>query len=348
MTHKLYGWREIRKDFKQTLVLGNGASIAVDKWFSYTSLYDEASEALLLNEQVQRLFKHYSTTDFEFVLRLVWRAHQINKLFGVEDKEVAAAYIDIRESLIKVVQRVHVSYSRAVEHLPSIAGFLHRFKTIVSLNYDLLVYWAMLYGNNILGGTWFKDCFINADRSFKDDYRFLSKPHGSMTGATLVFYPHGNLVLATNFLGQETKICSDQQADLLENIVRRWKIEDSTPLFVSEGSSDQKLGAIHRNGYLRTIYNDVLGRLPEKQAICVYGWSMSLHDHHLIEVIGKSKPAKLAISVFTGSSDWEKSCGQLQRRLDQTLGFKHCEVFFYDSQSDECWVKNRPFEKALR
>ena len=72
-----------------------------------------------------------------------------------------------------------------------------------------------------------------------------------MTGTTLVFYPHGNLVLATNFLGQETKICSDQQADLLENIIRQWKIEDSTPLFVSEGSSDQKLGAIHRNGYLR-------------------------------------------------------------------------------------------------
>ena len=66
---------------------------------------------------------------------------------------------------------------------------------------------------------------------------------------------------------------------------------------------------------------------------------MSLQDHHLIEVIGKSKPAKLAISVFTGSSDWEKSCEHLQRRLDQAFGFKYCEVFFYDSQSDECWVK---------
>jgi len=278
MAQKLYDWREIRDQFKETLVLGNGASIAVDQCFSYTSLYDEASKNLLLNDQVQKLFKHYSTTDFEFVLRLVWRAHQINKLFGVEDKEVAAAYIDIRESLIKVVQKVHVSYAQAAEHLPSIAGFLHSFKTVISLNYDLLVYWAMLYGNNVLSGTWFKDCFINADHSFRDDYRFLREPHGNMTGSTLVFYPHGNLVLATNFLGQETKICSDQQADLLENIVRRWEIEDSTPLFVSEGSTDQKLGAIHRNGYLRMIYNDVLGRLPEKRAICIYGWSMSLQD----------------------------------------------------------------------
>lgn len=347
MTQKVYAWKEIRGDFKQTLVLGNGASIAVDKCFSYTSLYDEASKMLLLNEQVQKLFKYYATTDFEFVLRLVWRAHQINKLFGVEDKEVAEAYFKIRESLIKVVQKVHVSYAQAAESLPAIAGFLHRFKTVISLNYDLLVYWAMLYGNNVIDGPWFKDCFINDDHSFRDDYHFLRDPYGKAKGATLVFYPHGNLVLATNFLGQETKICSDQQADLLENIVNRWEVEDSTPLFVSEGSSDQKLGAIHRNGYLRTIYNDVLGRLPEKQAICVYGWSMSGQDRHLIEAIGQSKPQKLAISVFTGSPDWEKSCEQLQTRVGQVFGFKYCEVLFYDSQSDECWVRNRPIEEII-
>ena len=141
MTQKVYAWKEIRGDFKQTLVLGNGASIAVDKCFSYTSLYDEASKMLLLNEQVQKLFKYYATTDFEFVLRLVWRAHQINKLFGVEDKEVAEAYFQIRESLIKVVQKVHVSYAQSAESLPAIAGFLHRFKTVISLKVQCRLEW---------------------------------------------------------------------------------------------------------------------------------------------------------------------------------------------------------------
>ncbi len=342
MAEKLYSWTDIRDIFKHTLVLGNGASIAVDSCFSYTSLYDEASKALLLNDAIKKLFSHYSTTDFEFILRLVWRTHQINSLFAVKDDAVSAAYSQIRESLIKTVQQVHVGYAQAVDHLPAIAGFLRRFKSVISLNYDLLIYWAMLHGNKALGGPWFKDCFIHKDRTFEDDFDFLRKPYGKVEGATLVFYPHGNLVLATSFLGQETKICSDEKADLLENIIKRWNLNDSTPLFVSEGSSSQKLQAIHRNGYLRTIYNDLLKDLDENPSICVYGWSMSDQDIHLLEAIGKNKPKYLAVSVYSGSDNWQGFCEKVRSQINKVFGFKYCKVFFFDSQSDACWLNCTP------
>ena len=144
MSEKLYQWAEIRDDFKHTLVLGNGASIAVDSCFSYRSLYEEAEKALLLNDAIKKLFNHYSTQDFEFVLRLVWRAHQINSLFAIEDTPVADAYLQVRDSLIQTVQRVHVDYGQAADYLPSIAGFLHRFRNVLSIDYIPQMHFRML------------------------------------------------------------------------------------------------------------------------------------------------------------------------------------------------------------
>ena len=38
--------------------------------------------------------------------------------------------------------------------------FLRGFDTVISLNYDLLVYWTMTYGLDIQDGHLFKDCFL--------------------------------------------------------------------------------------------------------------------------------------------------------------------------------------------
>lgn len=335
---KIYKWNEIKDNFKHTIILGNGASIAIDRCFAYASLYEEASKAVLLNAELQQLFTHYKTTDFEFIMQLLWRTHQINNLLGVHDEAVAAAYSSVRDSLIKTVQRVHVSYGAAAPHIPAIGAFLRSFKNVVSLNYDLLVYWAMLHTNKSQGGPVFKDCFIHEDRTFEEDVEWLRKPYGKANSSTLVFYPHGNLILATNYQGQETKICSDQNADLLETIVKRWSVSDSTPLFVSEGESAQKLQSINRNSYLHTVYTDIIQELDDGSAICVYGWSMSEQDDHLLKAIGKNKPRFLAVSVYMQSEKWPEFCEYVRGQLEKTYGFKFCTVLFFDSQSAGCWI----------
>ena len=344
---KLADWNYIRHRFDHTIVLGNGASIAIDQCFAYASLYEEASKRLLLDAPLGGLFERYKTTDFEFILSILWRTHQINDLFKVHDDEVAKAYSLLREALIQTVQQVHVGYAAAVDHLPAIGRFLRQFKNVISLNYDLLTYWAMLNTNQSLGGAWFKDCFIHEGRAFEDDYEWLRKPYGKVSGTTLVFYPHGNLILATDILGRETKIVSDEKTDLLETIVNRWSVTDATPLFVSEGTSTQKLQSIHRNGYLRTVYNNVVQDLGENAAICVYGWSMSSQDQHLLEALGKNKPKHLAVSVYTGS-DPQVFCNEVRARLEKTYGFKYTNIVFFDSQSEgmldkglEQWLTRR-------
>ncbi len=153
----------------------------------------------------------------------------------------------------------------------------------------------------------------------------------------MVFYPHGNLVLATNVIGEELKLCAKENGVLLDNIVARWSASDSTPLFVSEGDSDQKLRAINRNVYLHTIYNSVMKRLG-KPNVCVYGWALGKQDKHLIEAIGASCPRKLAISVYTGDPNHLKHCQMLLDELPKFFGLKYTDIYFYDSTSEGCWI----------
>ena len=169
MKEKIHNWSDISSHFKKTIVLGNGASIAVDNCFAYRSLFDEAISTVLLSSNAGKLFNQFKTKDFELILRMIRNAHHVNDAFGIEDDPVTQAYDEIRESLIKTVQRVHVPYTEALRHIPSIAQFLKQFDTVINLNYDLLVYWAMLHANTILGGYWFKDCFVGDYRTFKDD-----------------------------------------------------------------------------------------------------------------------------------------------------------------------------------
>jgi hypothetical protein len=74
--------------------------------------------------------------------------------------------------------------------VPAEGTFASAFPTVVSLNYDLTLYWAMLLFN-AANGSWFKDAFH--DGEFQTDWEYLLRPYGHAAGATLVFYPHGSL-----------------------------------------------------------------------------------------------------------------------------------------------------------
>ena len=98
---KLCQWSDLARDFKDGIILGNGASIAVDDHFSYKSLYKEATGSVSLDSGVTTIFESYKTHDFELVLGGLSTAHQVNVALGVHDVEVVGAYIRVRDALIK-------------------------------------------------------------------------------------------------------------------------------------------------------------------------------------------------------------------------------------------------------
>lgn len=147
MPHRIYEWGDISGNYRAgSLLLGNGASMSIDERFGYTSLIDYARENGLLTQDVQQLFNFFNTSDFELVLRLVWQASNVNRSLLIPDERTHVAYVRVRECLIASVRNVHPEYQEISEHIPAIYNFLKNFRTIISLNYDLILYWSIMYG----------------------------------------------------------------------------------------------------------------------------------------------------------------------------------------------------------
>ena len=104
----IFQWKDISKDFADCLILGNGASMAVDSSFSYKNLFAEAEDTGLITKDVSSIFDHLKTKDFELVLRILWHAYHVNQALGLEEDRTTRAYDSVRKSLIKAVRSIHV------------------------------------------------------------------------------------------------------------------------------------------------------------------------------------------------------------------------------------------------
>ncbi|SDX79449.1 protein of unknown function [Nitrosomonas halophila] len=255
MPFHINNWNEVSRHYTGALLLGNGASRAVDDRFDYGSLVQHAFDHGLLAGDVQNLFRFFQTEDFELVLRLVWQASNVNKSLNIPDNQTHNAYVRVRDTLIQAVRDVHPEYQDVSVKIPIIYEFVKRFDTVISLNYDLILYWAVMYGLDIQDRCSLKDCFVQG--VFDEDWRRLRQPINGNNSVTLAFYPHGSLVLARNLVESEFKLTGNG-IGLLEAILQGWETEQYVPLFVSEGTAQQKIKSIHGSSYLSTIYREVL------------------------------------------------------------------------------------------
>lgn len=285
-----------------------------------------------LNEDLEKIFEYFNTSDFEFILRMLWHANKINESLTIQEEKTKLAYDTIKNALIQSVRTNHPKISKIDINLPKIWNYLSQYSEIYSLNYDLLIYWALLLGNESLG-THFKDCFISGE--FKSDWEELRKPYGSAKNVSLVFYPHGNLALETDILGLEKKVKTQKQIDLLDTIFERWNQGLSIPLFVSEGTSTQKLNTIKRSNYLTEIYYNAFSKISGN--LLIYGWSLSEQDTHLINALNSETISKICISVFTQNAYMQDEIIRIENLLKKK-GFKEEDIIFVDSNSNELWI----------
>lgn len=334
MPFEIRPWEAISRNYGCTILLGNGASIAVSPSFTYESLLRYAFEQHLLPEDARRLFEFFQTDDFELVLRIVWQASNVNRSLQIPDQRTHAAYVRVRDCLIQAVRDIHPEYDQISAYLPSIYQFLKNFRTVISLNYDLVVYWAMTYGLNIDDQHAFKDCFVGGGL-FSDNWQRFRQPIGRERSTTLVFYAHGSLALCRNLVEQELKI-HNGNAGLLEAILELWQSERFVPLFVSEGTWPQKVTSIQSSYYLSTIYREVLA--SQRNTLVVYGWGFGEQDLHLLQRMNSTGITRVAVSVFRGDQVY---CNRVHQTVRDTLG-AHVEVEFFDSESPGCWIQPAP------
>ena len=319
-------WNEIAGEFRGAgLILGNGASIAFDEErFSYSSILTEARNLGRITPALEKVFQLMNTTDFERVLQGLWQANYINSVLGVRNPRLTGIYRGVQRALIETVRHIHgnVPHNSLAERLDKAADFLSQFRIVLSLNYDVLVYWAMMKGNDRLKNH-FADCFKN--QLFQYDWENYHNGYN-----TLVFYPHGNLILGRDINGVEYKIHAEDISNLIETIILEWTEEKRAPVFVSEGTSEQKKITINRSPYLSTVFNEVIPKIGEK--VVIYGWALSEQDNHIIKVIKNGSIRKFAISAHGASNRYEENCARIRRELN---GF---EVVFFNTESEGCWI----------
>ncbi|WP_155242651.1 DUF4917 family protein [Dickeya zeae] len=236
--YEIKEWSSIKSDFSRFLILGNGASISIDNKFRYDSLLEKAYEKEFISRKGKALFDSFKTHDFESILRMLWYSCRVNEALGIEENITRESYDETRNALIKVVRDIHPLHENVSKYFECASSFLRGFDVIFSLNYDLLLYWIMLYSNNCHRSHAFKDCFDGQE--FSDKWRKYREPIYGQKKTTLVFYPHGNLILVKKDEVEGKIISRVDGKYLLDEILDKWEREDCIPQFISEGGVDAK------------------------------------------------------------------------------------------------------------
>ena len=115
-----------------------------------------------------------------------------------------------------------------------------------------------------------------------------------------VLFLHGALHLFIDAAGNTRK----RQNDGIYNILELFRLargqRRTTPLFVTEGSSEQKLRSIQQSDNLTFALREFEAN---EKPLVVIGQSLSEEDKHLIEAIQKYGKRQVAIGIYSNDSD---------------------------------------------
>jgi len=294
---KLLNYSEIDNGAKNNLLLGNGFSIGVSRSFSYRSLLSVGKDNGYLHHKVSQLFDELNTSDFEFILDQLMITANINRVIGLDFDMPTTYYSSVRDALIHCIRKIHPDfYSVESKWIKKVAAELSEFKRVFTTNYDLLLYWIVADG----GFSKFTDFFWSSGLTFDE---FNTDIWGNKTA---ILYLHGALFLyLDSFYIKKIK----RTQDLLSSIEASLR-GGNLPVFVSEGTSNEKLRSIARNSYLSFAFR----QLKEvKTGITIFGHSLSPVDNHIVDAIIKNGSFQhIAYSIYVG----DKSSDQIQNEVD--------------------------------
>lgn len=309
---KLEDWPDVESDGPwPALLLGNGSSIAVWRDFGYDRLFDEAPLTLADKQLFRALGR---TTNFELVLDALRVSRLVCKQLAHADQEVLQRYDSVRDALIAAVNDVHVPWSTALPDLKAIGEALVEHDAVYSTNYDLLAYWALMALER--PRDW-GDAFWNDGLLFDD---VNVEPRWSMT---MIHYLHGGLHIYRTKSGATVKRQAPVGRTLLDLLGTKYRGSD-VPLFVSEGSSDDKMRVIRSSDYLSFAYGELE---DEDRQIVVFGNSLSDQDAHLVRAINRWPKRSLAIAI---RSNRPLRIIETKTRLQQAL---RGPLRFFDSET---------------
>jgi hypothetical protein len=324
---------------KRHVLLGNGFSRACrDDIFAYDALFDRA-DFTALSSEVRTAFDVLGTRDFEFVMRALRSGAELVALYagssGAAASNMRSDADELRTLLARTIAGNHPDRPSDIPNSRYLAcrAFLRNFAHIYTLNYDLLLYWALMQSD--LG-----DAPLRCDDGFRQPEEGPA-PYVTWevqkTDQQNIHYIHGALHIfdAGHELQKYTWV--NTQTALI-NQIRDALSAEKYPVFVAEGEWKAKLDRIQHSGFLNRAYRS-FGKIGN--ALFIFGHSMAEHDDHVLKLIETGKVSTLWVGLF-GDPD-SASNQSIRVRADRIATAramrkgKSLTVHFYDALSAKPW-----------
>lgn len=328
---------------KRHLLLGNGFSIALKPdIFSYASLYDNADFSAV--PHVKKLFEALGTQDFEIVIKHLLDAAKVVEVYRPLAVTLARSLRRdaeaIKDALVAAIAKRHPDkpFDITNSQYAACRRFVATFDHIFTLNYDVLLYWALMQDK-------VDRLILQHDDGFRHPKDDPEKPWVSWQqgNSATVSYLHGALHLFDAGAEITKYTWSKTEKPIVEQI-RAALDEEKYPLFVAEGESRAKLERILHNGYLHKALRSFEGCcVSTKNALVVFGHSLAANDRHILRCISEGGCSDLVVSLFgdpasKGNQAVISNALALQAERGPAKGKRPAlRVTFYDAASARVW-----------
>lgn len=343
MTHyQFLSYNEVlvrTENTRRYLLLGNGFSIAYDKIFSFKNLFDHAVNKSLIgiNSPLYNMFLYdFKTYDFERVIKkleesiiVYFRYHNYpyynNNLYKDID--------NLKKILINVLSELHPEHAAILNEFNYMYSktFIKEYDSIFTLNYDLLLTWVILK--------------LQDDINYKNRSRLrvndgFGRPISNLTFIEnnleqTIYYLHGALHIFDEgfYINKITSKYGDKS--LIQQIRDNIFYDNKYPLFVSEGTWQNKLLKIKKNIYLNHCYNSLknLGfytNVQDNDSLVIFGTLLKSNDNHILEAIKQNNIKNIYIGVSSYYKIQEE-CSHIFKEL------KNKNLYFYDYNTVNVW-----------
>ena len=324
---------------KRHLLLGNGFSRACrDDLFAYDALFAQAKGKL--SKSAKKAFDALGTTDFESVMRSLKQAADLLKVYAPKypklAKRLAADANTLRDVLAHAIASSHPKRPNEIkdDEFKACRAFLRHFDNIYTLNYDLLLYWAMMH-NDV------DDLPVTCNDGFhqpEDGPEEYVVWDVSDVGSQHVFYMHGALhVFDAGAEVQKYTWCNTGIA--LVDQIREALGENQYPIYVAEGSSESKMQRIQHSAFLSRGYRS----LPAVSgSLFIYGHSLASNDEHVLRLVEKGKVTTAYVSIYGDpkSKDNQRVIARaaaLQEGRENSRRRNKLDVRFFKAASARVW-----------
>lgn len=336
---------------KRHLLLGNGFSIACrPKIFTYGSLFAQADFSSA--PRLPAVFEAVGTTDFEHVIKMLEDASRVVSVYSDQRTEAAEQMASdskaLKAILIQTVADNHPNIPNEIadEQFWACRRFLSHFLgeankdgRVYTLNYDLLLYWALMHDD--MG---FEDPIKLATndgfgRDEDTDPEYVNWMGEGNADHQRVHYLHGALHLFDAGAELQKYIWKNKKIPLLVQ-AREAMASAKFPLFVAEGESEQKLAKINHSAYLHHSYKSFSRRMEQPDgSLFIFGHSLAKNDQHILKKIGRGKVRQVYIGLYgnpaiPGNQQIQSAVDALAHSRSDSAPL---EVAFFDAASANVW-----------